>query len=90
MKYNHWLPKLIKVNAIVINKTIYFAMEKEEVTDRLLKHEKEHIKQQNEEGILFYPKYFLEYLKNLLKYKNHNKAYWYISYEIKARKAEEE
>ena len=89
MKYNHWLPKTLKVNAIVINKTIYFAMAADKVSDRLMRHEKEHVRQQEKEGFLFYPKYFWEYLKNLVKYKNHNKAYWYISYEIKARKAEE-
>lgn len=88
MKYNHWFPKLINVNAIVLFQTIYYAMPEEEVTERLRNHEEKHVEQQEEEGILFYPKYLKEYLINLIKYKNHNKAYWYISYEIEARRAE--
>jgi len=88
MKYNHWLPKLLNVNAIVINRTIYFAMAADKVSDRLMQHEKEHVRQQQKEVFLFYPKYFKEYIKNLIKYKNHNKAYRYISYEVEARKAE--
>ena len=88
IRYNHWLPKLINANAIVLFKRMYFAMREEEVTDRLMKHELEHVSQQKEEGIFFYPKYFIEYIKNLFKYRSHSKAYWYISYEIEAREAE--
>ena len=91
MKYNHWIPKLLKVNAIVLFQTIYFAMTKNLVTERLIRHEKKHIEQQKKEGsIKFKIKYFLEYLKNLAKYRNHHRAYYYISYEIEARKAEVE
>lgn len=89
MKYNHWLPKLINANAIVINKTIYYALPKEQVSDRLIKHEQEHVKQQEQDGLFFYVRYLKEYLTNLIKYRSHQKAYWYISYEVEARKAEE-
>mgnify|MGYP000754129952 CR=1 FL=1 len=89
MKYNHWLPKLINANAIVINKKIYFAMSKEKVSDRLLKHEQEHIKQQEEEGFLsFLFNYIKEYLGNRLDGMKHYEAYYNISYEVEARKAE--
>lgn len=89
MQYNHWLPKLLKVNAIVINKTIYFAMSKEEVSARLLKHEQEHVKQQNKEGFTaFLFNYLLEYTTNRLDGMRHHEAYYNISYEVEARKAE--
>ena len=88
-KYNHWFPKLINVNAIVLFQTIYYAMSEKEVTDRLRRHEEVHVKQQQELGsIKFKLLYLLEWLKNLIKYRNFNKAYWYISYEIEARRAE--
>ena len=94
IKYNHWIPKLIslipgiKINAIVLFKTAYFRQPKNEISLRLIRHEKEHVQQQREEGLLFYSRYFYEYLCNLINYKNHYKAYYYISYEIEARKAE--
>ena len=104
-KYNHWLPKLLKVNGIVLFKVIYYAMPKNRVSNRLRKHEIEHFRQQEKEGsIKFKIKYFLEYLRNLIKYRNkwkfnikqplkyftdlHQIAYWNISYEIQAVEAE--
>ena len=89
MKHNHWLPKLLKVEAIVINKTVYFAMTKEEVSEKLLNHEQEHIKQQEEEGFTaFLFNYLSEYFANRLAGMSHYKAYYNISYEKEARKAE--
>ena len=88
-KYNHLIPKLLKVSAIVLFKKIYYAMPKEKVSDRLRRHEEEHVRQQEKEGaIRFKLKYFAEYIKNLIKYRNHNQAYLNISYESEARKAE--
>lgn len=53
---------------------------------RLIAHEKVHVDQYREEGTArFLAKYFAEYLVNLIKYKNHHRAYREISYEIEAR-----
>ena len=88
-KYNHWIPKLLKVNAIVLFQVVYYAMAKEKVSDRLRKHEQEHVRQQEAEGnIVFKVKYSLEFIGNLIKYRSFSKAYRNISYEMEARKAE--
>ena len=88
-KYKHWLPKMLKVNAITLNKTIYYAMPAREVTGRLRRHEGEHIKQYEREGfICFLWHYVKEYIKNRLDGLDHYDAYYNISYEVKARKSE--
>ncbi|TAH03378.1 MAG: hypothetical protein EAZ15_03400 [Sphingobacteriales bacterium] len=49
---------------------------------QIIRHEIIHLKQQLELLILpFYALYLLNYLVNLLKYKNHNKAYLNIVFE---------
>ena len=91
IKYKHWLPKILKVTGITINKTIYFAIPEQEVSSRLRKHEYEHIKQYQESGVVgFLVKYIWEYIKNRIKGLNHYEAYYNISYEVKARKAARE
>ncbi len=51
----------------------------------IINHEKIHFRQQLELLILFfYPLYFLHYLFNLLKYKNHHQAYFHICFEKEA------
>lgn len=96
MKYDHWLPKLLsvipgmRINAIVLFCTAYFYQPENEVSQRLVRHEKEHIRQQKEEGFLwFLIGYISEFLINLIKYRNFKEAYLNISYEIEARSAEE-
>ena len=89
MKYKHWIPKLLKVNAIVIFQTIYYAMPEEKVSDRLRRHEEKHVQQQREEGnIIFKIKYVYEFLVNYIKYRKFWKAYRNISFEVEARQAE--
>ncbi|MFW6028997.1 MAG: hypothetical protein ACOCRO_01955 [Halanaerobiales bacterium] len=69
--YNHWFPKLIDVNGIVLFKRIYYAMPEEKISNRLRRHEETHIRQQEEIGsIKFKILYFVEYLQNLKKYRN--------------------
>ena len=88
-KYKHWLPKILKVDGITLNETIYFAIPEREVSIRLKKHEREHVKQYQESGVVcFLSKYLWEYIKNRIKGLNHYEAYYNISYEIKARKSE--
>jgi hypothetical protein len=51
-----------------------------------MKHEKVHVRQQAQEGLLFYFKYILEWLWNIPKYNfDTQQAYRQISYEIEAR-----
>jgi len=88
-KYKHWLPRLLGVAGVTIGKNIYYRYHKELVPERLRRHEKEHVKQYQQNGIIkFLFCYFFEYIKNLIKYRSHKKAYLNISYEIEARKAE--
>jgi len=88
--YNHWLPKLLRVAGVTIGKNIFYSVKKTQVPERLRRHEKEHVKQYEQNGIIkFLFCYFFEYIKNLIKYKSHRKAYLNISFEIAARKAEQ-
>ncbi|HRH64887.1 MAG TPA: hypothetical protein PLU53_01180 [Bacteroidia bacterium] len=55
----------------------------------VLNHERIHIRQQIECGILFfYIFYVLNYLYNLIRYRNHNKAYRNILFEREAYRFE--
>ena len=62
----------------------------ESPSQRLIRHEIEHIRQQKEDGIFkFLIIYFKEYFYlRLIKRKSHIRAYLSISYEKEARKAE--
>lgn len=52
---------------------------------KLLEHEMVHVKQYARDGFAkFILKYLGEYFFNLIKYRNHNKAYRNISYEKEA------
>lgn len=107
MKFNHWLPKLLsklpyqRINAIVLFGTIYFREEEKNIDKRLYKHELKHVEQQKKEPIMFYLKYILYYLINMIKNigflfkeiiktftKYHLKSYKEIKYEIEAREEE--
>ena len=89
MIYNHWLPKFLNVNAIVLFQVIYYVMPKEDVSGRLRRHEEKHVEQQEEEGsIIFKIKYVYEFAVNYIRYRKFWKAYKNISYEIEAREAE--
>lgn len=95
MKYNHWLPRFLtkilpnqRINAIVLFKTVLFREKKENVSKRLIRHERKHIEQQERLGLKFYYLYLKEYLSNRKKGMKHFEAYRNISFEIEARKAE--
>jgi hypothetical protein len=75
-------------DAIVLPWGLYFRPGLK-VSTRLMRHEQEHIKQIKEDGAwYFYSRYLLEFLMNFVKYGDFEKAYYYISYEMKARRAE--
>jgi len=95
VKYNHWLPKLLTklspnstINAIVLFKTVLFREKKDNVSKRLIKHEKTHIKQREKLGLKFYYLYLKEYIQNRLDNMSHRESYLNISFEIEAREAE--
>ena len=80
---NHWLPKLLKVQAITIYPFIFYY---NKIPSRILmQHEMIHIDQVRKHGWLkFYITYFLEFFKLYLRYKDWDKAYFSISYEKEA------
>jgi len=88
-KYNHWLPKLLGVQAITIYPYILFAFTRENTTKELRRHEQKHFEQVAMLGwFYFYFTYLGYYFIGLAKYKSHNQAYLNIPYEIEARGAE--
>lgn len=87
-KYNHWLFKIPPMNnygGITLGRYILFRDSKEQVPELLVKHELVHQEQMERDGIIkFYLKYVWDYLKNLIKYRNHWEAYFNIPYEKEA------
>jgi len=87
--YSHWLPKLLNVTGITIMNHIFYAIPKKDVSDKIRKHEAQHVNQYKEDGVIFFfLRYFYEYFKNRLKGQSRFEAYQNISYEVEARKAE--
>ena len=68
---------------------ILFQASKENVSDRLIRHELCHAQQMRRYGIFkFYVLYIAYYFAGLIKYKNHWDAYRSIPFEIEAEEAE--
>lgn len=91
MKFNHWLLKILPHHyaAITLPWGVYFRHTEDETPNRVIIHELCHIQQIKRDGALkFYSVYIYEYLKNLIKFKNHYEAYINISYEKEAYNAE--
>ena len=85
VRYNHWLPKKLKVVGITIYPYILFARPMNQITEKARKHELTHIEQVEDDGFFtFYVAYFVFYLGGLIRYKNHAKAYRNIPYEVEA------
>ena len=74
------------IAGIVIFKTAYFPQSREDTSEATIIHEKTHIRQQKEDGIKFYFRYFYELVVNLIKYRSYREAHRNISYEIEAFK----
>lgn len=84
---NNWLPKLLKVDAIMLYPFILSAHYP--IPHWIVKHEMTHVAQIRRIGFMqFYIKYLMEYLKNRLAGQPHFTAYENISYEIEARAME--
>lgn len=87
--YNHWLPKLIKANAVTIGNNIYY--KQNVIPEWLVRHELKHVEQYRTRGVLgFLLVYLYEYLIGRIIGKSHQDAYEDISFEIEAREAEDE
>lgn len=87
--YAHWLPKYLGASAVTLGYTIYYDSASCLVPHWLRRHEKMHINQVYELGIIrFYTQYLMEYLSGRLRGKGHWEAYNDISFEIQARAAE--
>ncbi|MCX6823352.1 MAG: hypothetical protein NTX91_05205 [candidate division SR1 bacterium] len=86
IRYNHWYPGCIGRRAIVLYPYILIGLSPEETKEQgLLAHEWIHIQQIRRQGIfIFYVMYIYEWLINLWKYRNTEKAYKNISYEKEA------
>ena len=72
------------IAGIVIFKTAYFPQSREDTSEATIIHDKTHIRQQKEDGIKFYFRYFYELIKNLIIYRDYWEAHRNISYEIEA------
>ena len=85
LRYRHWIPRLIGVDAIVLYPYVLFTGAKEGIAPLLLKHEMIHVRQVRREGWAgFYARYLKEYFSLRLKGKNRNEAYRNISFEQEA------
>lgn len=88
--FDAWLPKRLGVSAITLYPYILFAMQEDQVSKKLMRHELIHCAQIEKEGMIkFYLKYVFEYFKNRLKGMPHWKAYRSISYEVEAYENED-
>lgn len=86
-KTNHWLPKLLAVQAIVIYPYVFYAGTLP--SKKLRAHEWAHVEQVKRHGWLrFYTSYLLYYVAARVQGRGHFKAYWLNPYEMEARDAE--
>lgn len=84
---NSIIPKILKVDAIVLHPFIFFAEKNPKKT--LINHELIHVEQIKRDGFLkFYYNYIKEYSFHRLQKMNHDQAYRSISYEKEAYEKE--
>lgn len=89
VKFNHWFPKLIRMGGIALIPFILYARTREEISESLLKHEYIHVEQVRKLGwFRFYFLYLWYYFKNLIKFRNHDEAYYQIPFEKEAYEKE--
>lgn len=92
--YPWWLRAFLARNviAITLGRRIYIRAAMESgAFERLMRHELAHVRQVSEIGLLrFLWRYVGEFAANWFRLRNFGAAYASISYEIEARRAEEE
>ena len=82
------LPFLSEYDGIVLGRHAFFA---KEPNKRILSHEMVHQAQMDRVGVfMFYVIYLKDYVLNLIKYKNHWRAYFNIPFEIEAYSKEDQ
>ena len=81
----------LKVNAMAVYPFILLKNSNQKQDKKLINHEKIHLRQQIELLlVVFYFLYLVNYLFNLLKYRNHYHAYYNISFEKEAYRYEKD
>lgn len=87
--YNIRFLHLLGIRAITLYPLILFAGSQNQVSEKLYRHELEHIYQVKRLGIVrFYFSYLQSYLKLRWNGKGHQLAYWEIPFEVEARASE--
>lgn len=85
MRYQAVIWPALPANAMALFPFMIFKDAAQKDNTLLINHEKIHFKQQLELLILpFYILYLLNYLVNLVRFRNHSKAYFQISFEKEA------
>lgn len=91
-RYDHWLPKLLKVGAITLYPFVLFACPRypSGLAMSYAKHEVVHVRQVRALGWwFFYTTYVLQWARSILAGKDHNGAYMAITYEREAYEQEQ-
>ena len=79
------LPLLRRYSAICLGRWIVCRQPEDEVSERLRAHELIHQRQMDRHGVVgFYSLYLFDYFRNLARYRNHDRAYRRIRFEIEA------
>lgn len=87
MKYWPITLSFLPAQAMALYPFMLFKTKNVQTDERIIRHEQIHFRQQLEMLIIFfYIVYLLNYLSNLARFKNHNKAYYHISFEREAYK----
>ena len=85
MKYWTIIFSRLPANAMALYPLMIFKKLAIKQNQLIINHEKVHFRQQQELLIVFfYPLYFINYLINLVQYRNHHKAYLRICFEREA------
>lgn len=86
-RFNHWIPKLLGVNAIVLYPFVLYRPVNP--SEELKRHEMVHVKQIQKVGVIrFYLSYLTYNLAGMIQGKSFFRAYYDNPYEVEARKAE--
>jgi hypothetical protein len=85
MKYWAVTVSRLPAQAMALYPFMLFKRKNFRENESIIRHEQIHFRQQQELLIVFfYPVYLLNYLVNLARYRDHNKAYFNISFEREA------
>lgn len=84
-RFNHWIPRLLNVNAITLYPYVLYSGSRESANDTIIRHEMVHVRQVRKLGWLrFYASYIAEYFRLRLRGHKHDGAYRQISFEQEA------